>query len=511
MGRNTPDDSAETQRNGRRTFLTQVAAAGAALGTAVNTIPAIAQETSERTSPPANAKNQTDVAVTLARYAINLKYEDLPADVIRTAKRTLLDSVGCAIGAYGAGPVRIALKMADDVSAKKPASVFCSGTKTSVDLAVFANGLMIRYLDFSDGYISAGSGHPSDTIAPVLAAAEIAGSSGRDLILGTVLSYEIFCKIMDVFPLYDLGIDSATIAALAGGIAAGRLMGLNEKQLVQAIGIIVGSDNAINQGRVGTLSNWKAYGSANACHIAIFAVQLAKAGMTGPEQVFEGRDGFFRVMARKPFTLPSLGGGNTQFGILHAFTKRFPLGQYAQTVAQAAVQSRQYFKDPSEIQEVVLKVSRTAIKVMADTPDKWHPQTHETADHSMPYSAGLALVYGNIDADYYEDPYLHDAKILDVVNKIKCVPSDEADRVKEQFNLCELELVLKSGQRKTERVEYHRGHWKNPMTDAEMEEKFRVLARKHMPAPRVDNLLKQLWALESVPKVGSLLELTKLA
>jgi 2-methylcitrate dehydratase len=89
------------------------------------------------------------------------------------------------------------------------------------------------------------------------------------------------------------------------------------------------------------------------------------------------------------------------------------------------------------------------------------------------------------------------------------MPSDEADRRENEFNLCELEIVLKSGERKTVRVEYHRGHFKNPMTDAEMEEKFRSMAQKHLAADRVENLSRQLWALESVPKVGELIAATR--
>jgi 2-methylcitrate dehydratase len=231
--------------------------------------------------------------------------------------------------------------------------------------------------------------------------------------------------------------------------------------------------------------------------------------MTGPDPVFEGRDGFFNVVLREPFRLPKLGGADAPFGIMHAFTKRFALGQYAQTVAQAAVEARQYFKDPGEVQEINLRVSHNAIIVMADTPDKWHPQSHETADHSIPYSTGIALMYGTVTDEYYEDPYLHDAKLLDLVSRVKCIHSDEADRVENEFNLCELELVLKSGQRKNVRVENHRGHWKNPMTDAEMEEKFRLLAKRQLPAARIDALLRQLWALEELPKVGPLVEMTR--
>jgi 2-methylcitrate dehydratase len=169
------------------------------------------------------------------------------------------------------------------------------------------------------------------------------------------------------------------------------------------------------------------------------------------------------------------------------------------------VEARPFFTRPDDIQEVNIHVSRSAIKIMADGPDKWRPQTHETADHSIPYAAGLVLMHGKIEPEYYDDPYLHDPRLLDLVSRVKCLPSDEADRTEHEFNLCELEVVLKSGARKTVRVEYHRGHFKNPMTDAEMEGKFRLMAQKHLRADRVDNLLRLLWGLESEPQVSTLI------
>jgi 2-methylcitrate dehydratase len=117
-------------------------------------------------------------------------------------------------------------------------------------------------------------------------------------------------------------------------------------------------------------------------------------------------------------------------------------------------------------------------------------------------------MYGKIKPEYYEDPYLHDPRLLDLVSRVKCVPSDEADSTEQEFNLCELEVVLKSDARKTVRVEYHRGHFKNPMTDAEMEEKFRLMAQKHLGPDRVDNLLRLLWGIESVPQVSALIAAT---
>src|SRR5882724_3788132 len=487
--------------DGRRRFLKQLAA-GLAVGACG--FPAIAEE---KAVAPAVASGQTTLAETLARYAIGLKYEDLPDDVVRIAKRTILDTIGCAFGGYTAGPSKIALKLAGDVTAKQSTTVLFSGIKTSPDLAVFANGVMIRYLDFNDAFVSLthGAGHPSDTIAALLTAAELNSRSGRDLITATVLAYEVFSKVADVFDYLGSGIDHSTITGMAAVVGAGRLMGLTAPQMAHAIGITVGGNTATRQGRADELSNWKAFAAADACRKAIFAAQLAQNGMTGPGQVFEGRYGFFKVMGRQPVQPPQLG---EPFGIRRAFTKRFPLGQFSQTVAQAAVEARPFITSADDIAEVNIHVSHSAIKIMADGPDKWRPQTHETADHSIPYAAALVLMYGNIAPEYYEDPYLHDARLLDLVGRSKVVPSEEADRTENEFNLCEMEVVLKSGARKTTRVEYHRGHFKNPMTDAEMEEKFSLMASKHLPADRVDNLLRILRGIENEPKVSNLIAAT---
>jgi 2-methylcitrate dehydratase len=287
------------------------------------------------------------------------------------------------------------------------------------------------------------------------------------------------------------------------------MLGLTAPQTVDAIGIYVAGNVALNQTRVATLSNWKACAAAQASRNAVFAAELAQSGMTGPKEVFEGRDGFFNRINRKPFSLPKLGGGGEPFAMMRCFTKRFPLGQYSQTVAQAAVEARSFFADAEEIDEVNIRVSRIALQVMADSPDKWRPRTHETADHSMPYAAAVALMYGTIEERYYEDPYLHDQRLLDLVGRVRCLPSDEADRVEKEMNLCDLEIVLKSGSRRNVRVEYHRGHWKNPMTDAEVDEKFRTLARRQLPAERTDDLLRRLWALESLPQAGALVAMTR--
>jgi 2-methylcitrate dehydratase len=490
----------DTSYLSRRSLLGQAAATGAA----AIALPALSRETwaDEKASA-----GPTTIQGTLARYATNLKYEDLPAEVVRETKRFMIDTIGCGLGGFSADASQIANRLAAQVSATPSATVMCSGVKTSAELAAFANGVAIRYLDFNDGYISLGAGHPSDAIPALLATAETNGRGGRDLITGMVLAYEVFCRVMDVFDNRAVGIDYATVAGLGATVGAGRMLALSAEQMTQAIGLYVASSVALNQTRVGTLSNWKAGAAAAEARAAVFAAELAQGGMTGPAQVFEGADGFFARIARKPFTLARLGGGGEPFAIMHCFTKRFTLGQFAQTVAQAAVEARAFFTDVGQIAEVNIRVSPKAIRVMADTPDKWHPQTHETADHSMPYAAAVALIYGTVEEQHYEDPYLHDQRLIDLVQRVRCLPLDEASGPEE--NPCDLEIVLKSGERRNVRVEYHRGHWKNPMTDAELEEKFRSLARRQLPAAGTDDLLRRLWALDSLGQVSDLMTLTR--
>ena len=188
----------------RRHFLKGIAATGVAAG--LPALPAIAQD----------KNSQPVLAESLARYATGLKYEDIPEDIVRLAKRTILDTIGCAFGGYDAGPSKIAIKLAGDVTAKRPATVLISGTRTAPDLAVFANGVMIRYLDFNDAYVSQmnGAGHPSDTIAALLTAGELSQRSGRDLITATVLAYEVYCKIGDVFDYLGHGVDHTTVSGM---------------------------------------------------------------------------------------------------------------------------------------------------------------------------------------------------------------------------------------------------------------------------------------------------------
>lgn len=453
----------------------------------------------------------TTLAQRLGAWAADLRYEDLPPAVVHQAKRMIVDSIGCAIGGHDSEPSRIALEQAATVISTQPASILCSGLQSSPDLAAFANGVMIRYLDFNDGYIGREAGHPSDSIAALLTAAEIGGADGRELIVGTVIAYEMFCRMCDIVNFKPMGFDHTTIGAMASVLGAARLMGLDRGQIATALSITVAANVALYQTRIGNVSMWKGCAYANASRNAIFFAQMARRGMTGPSPVFEGRGGYFVAVTRQPFELAPFGGrDNSSFRIMDCLIKRYPLGQYSQSVVHAALEARGRIKNVDDIAEIHVRTLHTAVEMMAGDPDKWTPANRETADHSMPYTAGVALKYGSVDLPYFEDPYLHDPGLLALVARIRCTVSEEANRREPEAMLCDMDIVMKDGRREAIRVEYHRGHPKNPMSDAEIEEKFRTLADGRMDVGQRDALLRLLWNLEQMDDVKSLFLLTKI-
>ena len=166
-------------------------------------------------------------------------------------------------------------------------------------------------------------------------------------------------------------------------------------------------------------------------------------------------------------------------------------------------------RQPDEIAEIRIETVTTAIRLMAGDPEKWEPTTRETADHSMPYTVAVALIYGNVEKQHFDERYLRDPKIKALAKRIKVQATAEADRRMPEAMLCKMELVTHSGGKHSAEVSYHRGHWKNPMSDGEIEAKFRTLAAEVLSAEQTDRLLENLWRLDELPDAGEIVRLTK--
>ncbi len=442
-------------------------------------------------------------------YVESLRYEDLPEDVIFQAKRLITDTMGCGLGGYFSQPAEIAREIALTLTSQQPVSLLGCGRQTSPDMATFANGVAIRYLDFNDGYTSRGeSGHPSDSIAAALAIAELMHSDGREFIVAVVLAYEVFCRICDTVDLKPLGFDHVTVGGMASATAAARLLGFRGNTLRHALNLAIAPNIALYQTRIGHVSMWKGCAYANASRNAVFACMLAQRGMTGPSPIFEGVGGYFKAVTRESFQLSHWGDNNHRFKIMECSIKRFPLGQYSQTVVEAALEVRRRIASVDEISGVRIETVTTAIRLMAGDPDKWEPETRETADHSMPYTVAVALLHGSVEKEHFEQAYLQDQHLRALTRLVKIKATAEADSKMPDAMFCRLWLETKSGQTYEAMVEYHRGHWRNPMSDEQVSDKFRLLSKQVLTPKATELMLDCLSNLEHLPDMGKLLKLT---
>jgi 2-methylcitrate dehydratase len=320
----------------------------------------------------------------------------------------------------------------------------------------------------------------------------------------------VFCRMCDAVSVRRRSFDHVTVGVMASALAAAKALGLSPEQTRQALNLSVAANIALYQTRIGEVSLWKGCAFANASRNAVFAAQLASLGLTGPEPIFEGPGGFFKAVSGEPFALEPFGGAGRPFKILDCTVKRYPLGLYSQTVVEAALQARQQLRSVDDIQEVHIKTLQTAVNIMAGDAEKWHPKNRETADHSMPYTTAVALKYGAVETRHFGAEYWSDPQLLDLVQKVKVSVSEEANRRAPEAMLSTVEVMTSGGERVTAEVAYHRGHYKNPMSDQEIEAKFRSLADDLLTPSQTEALLEHLWNLETVQDIGEVIGMTRI-
>src|SRR6266850_4491612 len=289
------------------------------------------------------------LAEQLAAFSVGLKFDDLPAPVVHEVKRRVIDSMGCALGAWNAEPCVIARRVASTFSAEGDANLLGTRHQAPLDWAAFANGCQVRYLDYNDTYLSKEPAHPSDNIPAAIAVAEVENASGRELITAIALAYEVQCRLCDAASLRARGWDHVTYGAFSTAAAAARLMRLDVERTRHAIGLAGVASAALRQSRVGELSHWKGCAFANAARHGVYAALLARAGITGPAPIFEGEKGFEKLVSGPldDFRLPAADSGlpKDDFMILRTSIKFWPAEYHSQSAIEAALKLRTQIKD----------------------------------------------------------------------------------------------------------------------------------------------------------------------
>jgi 2-methylcitrate dehydratase len=445
----------------------------------------------------------------LAEYAAGLSFDRLTRDAVHETKRRFIDSIATVVGAMPSEAFAVARRCAGRVSGSPAASLF-GGGRSSPEWAAFVNGLLIRYLDFNDTYLSKEPAHPSDNLAAVLAAGEAAGAGGKDLIAAAVLAYEIQCRFCDAASLRKHGVDHVTYGAISSAVAAAKLMKLDVTRTTHAIGIAGVCNVALRQTRSGELSMWKGCAFANAARNGVFAATLAADGLTGPAPIFEGDLGFFNLVTREPFAPAPFGGepGNTDgFMMNKTYIKFWPAEYHSQSAIDAAIRLRPRVGDISCVSGIVIDTFEAGHSIIGKYTEAWAPKTRETADHSLPYCTAAALLDGDVTLATFDDQRFTDPTLLALTAKVK-VQLDNALSSRYPRGIPNrITVTLTDGTALTEEVEFPRGHAGNPMTDSEVEHKFRTLVEPKYGKARADQVLARCWELETLNNATDLIRL----
>src|SRR5437588_3808330 len=455
-------------------------------------------------SPPLPAARERPLAERLAAYAQALRYDDLDAVTVERVKVHVIDTIGCGIGAFEERAVGVCRKVA--LAVPGTATVIGTRRRTTPDLASFANGAAFRFLDFNDTYVGRFAVHPSDTIAACLAVAEAERANRQGAVTSFALAYHSNSRLVDSLDIAARGWDPPVFSLPAVALAAGKLMKLDPERLTHAVNLAINDHIPMAQTRVQTLSDWKGLADAEAARNAVFAALLARAGLTGPAPIFEGHSGFFKqVSGPAEIDVGAFGGRRVPFRIHRCSLKAYPAVIYTQTAIVAGIEVAKEIGALDHIAAIEIATTRRGYERTGSEPEKWSPQTRDTADHSLPYITARAMFDGDITNESFAPQMYRDPRILAFMQKIKV--SEDADLTARVGAAVPTRVtaILADGRRIARQVDYAPGFAGRPMDREDVERKFRGNAGKRWPKQQTDAVLQTLWAFERANDLSSLL------
>jgi 2-methylcitrate dehydratase len=448
----------------------------------------------------------------LARYALGMEYVSLPGEVVHQAKRCLLDALGCAIGAYEAPGRPICEAAVQDLGGSEEATVFGSGLRTSALNATIANSFLVRLLDYND---MGGGGHNSDAIPGILAVSERQKAGGRDFLTSLVISYELGERMKEAVK-GDYGEGKASrgqwggwLTDIRGGLsmppALGKLMGLNEEQIANAMGICASYCLPLgvldsNREENSLMKNLR-FGLV--VYNAIVACVLAKRGFTGPIRVVEGESGIRDIVLKGVMDFERF-VNFSGWRILSVMHKSIPgnSNSHGHILSTLAIVQEHDLR-PEDIKSVHIKTGLREF-LHTTTFSKKYPRTVENADHSAFYANAIAIKERAFGPHSFVPENFTDPVVLDLIEKITVEPDPTMPQEGYQGSS---EIIMKDGRRFQKRVDVPEGFGDRPLSDQAMEDKFKEMAAKYMDQQRTEKLLKTIWNVDGLHDMRELTSL----
>jgi 2-methylcitrate dehydratase len=403
----------------------------------------------------------------MARFAARASFDDLSEHAREQLKIRVLDTLACAIGALDGAPVRLLRAHVEEFGGSGPCTLI-GGDKAAPAQAAIYNSALVHYLDFNDSYLAWGETcHPSDNFGAVLASAEYAGALGRDFLAALALAYQVQCRLSDVAPLRDAGFDHVTHGAYALAAGCARALGLDHGRTAHAIAIAGTAFNALRVARTGRLSNWKGLAYSNAAGAVTGTTLLARRGITGPAEVFEGEKGFMDAVAGY-FELEW--EGEDLEGITRTMPKKHDAEVHAQSAIEAVLDLRGREALPARaVSRIDVQIFDVAYRLIGggEEGDRTDIRTKEDADHSLPYLVAAALLDGEVMPEQYLPARIGREDVQELLQRVVVSPDEPFSRRFPAEMPCRVRVGLRDGRAlSADRADYPGFHVRDRTWDA---------------------------------------------
>ncbi|MGE0821217.1 MAG: MmgE/PrpD family protein [Candidatus Binatia bacterium] len=438
------------------------------------------------------------IAEELASFVVRASYDDLSEQAKLQLKIRILDSFGCALGALEGEPLRLLRDYLQDCSDAGHCTLI-GGGRAAPDRAAFYNGALIRYLDFNDSYLAEGETcHPSDNLSAVLAAAEYGDANGKDLLTALAVSYQVHCRLSDVAPVRARGFDHTTQGSYAVAAGVSRALGLNEQQTANALAISGTAFNALRLTRTGALSHWKGLAYPNTAFGCTHAAFLAKHGITGPAEVFEGTKGFMDTIAGR-FDLDWAREDLER--VTHTIIKKYNAEIHSQSALEALLElKKQHAFSAPEVDHIGIDIFAVAYHIIGggEEGDKTVVHTKEEADHSLPYMAAVALLDDQVMPEQYRKERTQRRDVQDLLRKIRVQPNTDFTKRFPREMPCRIQVSLQDGRILTGEKHDYEGFSTRPLSWENAIQKFGALSGPYVEEPLRTILIEAVHNLEAI-------------
>ncbi|MFC1558890.1 MmgE/PrpD family protein [candidate division KSB1 bacterium] len=442
----------------------------------------------------------------LASFTVNASYDKISEAAREQLKIRLLDSLACAVGAVNGEIAAHIRNYLGETCTGRHCTLIGGGT-ADTDRAAFYNSALIRYLDFNDSYLGKGETcHPSDNIGAVLACSEYAGRNGKDFLTALAVAYQVQCRLSDVAPVRAKGFDHTVQGSYAAAAGISKALNLDTAKTANAIAISGTAFNALRVTRTGLLSHWKGLAYPNTAYCCVHAAFLARHGITGPLEVFEGNKGFKDTISG-------------QFEIdwskedLERVTKTIIKKYNAEIHSQVSIENilemkKEHRFTADDIEKIRIEIFDVAYNIIGggEEGDKTIVSIKEQADHSLQYIVAAAILDGTVMPAQYDNDRILRSDIQDLLRKVEVIPSEQYSRYFPDEMPSKITVILTDSREVTGEKRDYEGFHTRPMRWETVIDKFNYLSESFIDSSLREEIIDSVDNIEKI-EIADLMQL----